>query len=130
VSSHRSTGNSLAVGKTDPQTNRCETQHDFNGGDRCVKCGVPRVLSPEEVYRLEKSRRGLPLQEYLKDGRRSRKHDSGATRLWCPKCASEIILVRPTRTKTRKARCADCGYEWNTSSREAFGGFRRVEVRG
>lgn len=117
---------------SDLSVDLCEHRHDFGDGETCIRCGFPRPLSSQEIYRLEKMRRGLSLQEYQGDGKRSRKHDSTETLLACPNCGSELISVRPTPTKTRKARCleTECGYEWRTSSREAFGGFRNVEVRG
>ena len=116
-------------GKTQP-LDPCEIRHDFGDGEVCLKCGVPRPRSPQEIYRLERMKRNLPLQEYRADGKRSQKHDSSGTWLWCPKCKCEVVLVKPSHTKKRKAHCTQCTYEWYTSSKEAFGGFRTIEVRG
>jgi hypothetical protein len=84
----------------------------------------------QEVYRLEKMRRGLPVQEYKIDGKRSKVHDAKPTSLVCPRCKSDLFCLGRIRGKKRQVRCMECLYFWWTSSKEAFGGFRYVEVRG
>jgi len=81
---------------------------------------VNPTCTAQELYRQEKARRGLgpPVTP-------------GRTWLHCPRCKSEtIVRGRIVSKSKRKVRCADCGHGWVTQSREAFGGWRRVEVRG
>ena len=90
-------------------------------------------MNPIERYRLEKTKRGLPLQSYGRDGKQDLR--GRTTRLACPECRDpdHVVLGRIYRlgrpTQRRKAWCSGCGYRWVTISREAFG-TRQVEVRG
>lgn len=101
---------------------------------QCLVCGVPYPFQPEEIYRLEKMKRGSQLQAYKADGTRDTRYERATRDLQCPKCQSLTIIwtgrVRKYENKkSRKVRCVDCQYVWRTVAKEALGGSRRVEVR-
>lgn len=87
------------------------------------------------LCREERAKRGIvPLQQHLcADGHPDRRF---GTWLGCPECGCETVILGRIRkggcltASSRKARCAQCGHQWWTKTREAFGGTRQVEVRG
>lgn len=117
-----------------PVREPCEFKHEFDERGICEKCGHERPLTPEELCRREREafhvrRNTKPVEALDKKGRLRREV---GTWLGCPKCRSEHVYVNRTKRgkKSRKAQCLECEYTWRTISKEAFGGFRNVEVRG
>jgi hypothetical protein len=92
-------------------------------------------MTPAELYRAEKAKRGMPLVPHLGPVKMS---GLVQAHLHCPKCKSTRIakclhsrsnVKLLTHKKSVHVRCDDCEYEWRSFSKEILAvSWRRVEV--
>ena len=91
-------------------------------------------MTCEEMYRIEKAKRGLNALPSALLGPWDGRHTKRTLR--CPKCHSESIAPCGSQrvkrsTNKKRVHCIDCDYRWSTTAFvQLLHGSRKIECRG